>query len=314
MIVTVTPNPALDLTYTVEELSLGTTHRVQGVSRRGGGKGANVSSVLAALGEPTAAVLPCGGSTGDEVHEDLEARGVDTVPVRIEGSTRQTLAVVGSDGTTTNFSEPGPVISDDEWHALVGEIRQLARRATAVVVSGSLPPGIDAAQLGQLVATAREHCGLVVVDASGPSLEAAAEAGAHLLAPNREELLSCCPGTDLVSAGRRLIEKGATAVLVSLGAEGLLHITADEVHSQRAVEGIQGNTTGAGDAALAAFVRSKSRGANVPTSLNQAAAAGAAAVLDPLAGRITPRDFDRMLTRIHQLDPTDPTDLSGDIR
>ena len=94
MIVTVTLNPALDLTYAVEALVQHGTHRVATVAERAGGKGLNVARVLHALGEPVLATGLLGGATGKLVARLLENEGVRSSFVRISGDTRRTVAVV----------------------------------------------------------------------------------------------------------------------------------------------------------------------------------------------------------------------------
>lgn len=299
MILTITPNPAMDLTYPVDRLEIGRTHRVRSPLGRAGGKGINVSSVLADLGSETTALLPQGGGTGEELLADTRRRGLTTVSVPIRGSTRRTLAVVADDGSTTNFSEPGPALEPQEWADLIRVAALQAERASAVVIAGSLPPGVDSTDLATLVRALRGRSTPVFVDVAGEALLAAAEAGADMLAPNLDELRQCFGDCDAETGAQRLIERGASAVLVSCGADGLLHVTGSEVLQQPAARGISGNTTGAGDAALAGFVAQHTRpGSSTAQALAEAAAAGAAAVLEPVAGSVSRSTVDKLLSAL----------------
>lgn len=296
MILTITPNPAMDLTYHVDRLETGHTHRVRSLTMRAGGKGINISSVLAELGTATTALLPQGGGTGEELLADMGRRELTTVSVPIRGSTRRTLAVVANDGCTTNFSEPGPTLDQREWTNLIHAADLQNQQTVAVVISGSLPPGVGAEDLSILVRALRNRSVPVFVDVAGDVLLRAAEAGADLLAPNLDELRQCFPDCDAETGARKLLEHGASAVLVSCGADGLIHVTDSEVLHQPAAPGITGNTTGAGDAALAAFIKHRIRpGAPVSAALAAAAATGAAAVLEPVAGSVCGRTIEELL-------------------
>lgn len=295
MILTITPNPAMDLTYHVDRLEPGQTHRVRSLTVRAGGKGINISAVLADLGTATQSLLPQGGETGKELLHDMDHRGLTTVSVPIGGSTRRTLAVVADDGSTTNFSEPGPTLTQQELADLVRVAAVQGKQAAAVAIAGSLPPGMGAEDLATLVRALRNHSIPVFVDVAGEGLLRAAEAGADLLAPNLTELQQCFPNSEAETGARQLLERGASAVLVSCGAAGLIHVTASEVLQQPAVPGIAGNTTGAGDAALAAFIQHRIHpDAPVTTALAEAAAAGAAAVLEPVAGSVSPSTVEQL--------------------
>ena len=125
MILTVTLNPALDLTYGVEVLVPHGTHRVVTVAERAGGKGLNVARVLRGVGEPVVATGLIGGSTGARVAELLRDDGLHSQAfVAVAGATRRTVVVVDRDDAT-GFWEPGPWVSGSEWLAFVAHFRGL---------------------------------------------------------------------------------------------------------------------------------------------------------------------------------------------
>lgn len=189
MILTVTLNTALDLTYGVPELVPHASHRVGDMAERPGGKGLNVARVLSALGQATVVTGFAGGSTGAELRELLaqlaprDTSGTDTraaaaaaavtpatttpistpapapitdALVTVAGNTRRTIAVVDrATGDTTQLNEPGPLVTADEWAALLDRYEELLTGADAVALCGSLPPGIHVGAYAELIRPAR---------------------------------------------------------------------------------------------------------------------------------------------------------------
>src|SRR5439155_13985983 len=143
MIATVTLNLALDVTYHVARLSPHATHRVSSVAQRAGGKGANVARILHTPGHEIVIAGLAGGATGDAIRAELTAAGLPAVLTPIAGESRRTLAVVDdAHGDATGFWEPGPETTNAEWRAFLAAYDSLLTEAGAVVLSGSLPPGL----------------------------------------------------------------------------------------------------------------------------------------------------------------------------
>ncbi|MEV6523539.1 1-phosphofructokinase family hexose kinase [Longispora sp. NPDC051575] len=184
MILTVTLNVALDVTYQVDALVPGSAHRVRTVVERPGGKGLNVARVLHALGEPVIATGLIGGAAGTRARDLLETKHAF---VEIAGESRRTVVVTdGSDAT--GFWEPGPEVSAEEWAEFVGRYTGLVAVARVVVLSGSLPRGVPVDAYAQLVGIARERDVPTVLDTSGEPLLRALAAGPDVIKPNAEEL------------------------------------------------------------------------------------------------------------------------------
>ncbi|WP_030434198.1 1-phosphofructokinase family hexose kinase [Actinoplanes subtropicus] len=288
MIVTVTLNPALDLTYAVDALVPHGTHRVAAVAERPGGKGLNVARVLHALGEPVLATGLLGGPTGDRVASLLTAEGVRSSFVRMVGETRRTVAVVdGADAT--GFWEPGPTVTPGEWSLFVAEFRELLGPATVVTLSGSLPPGVPIDAYASLIALASAANVPTLLDTSGPALLAGLRATPSLAKPNIDELtgvLSRQPGPQGLADAVRAVAAGP--VVVSRGPAGLIAIAGDEVWECAPPVPIEGNPTGAGDACVAALARGLRDRTPWPDLLPDAVALSAAAVAAPEAGAFDP--------------------------
>ncbi|MFS2242699.1 1-phosphofructokinase family hexose kinase [Microbacterium sp. OR16] len=146
MIVTVTPNPALDLTWHVASLTVGDTHRADAGQVRAGGKGLNVARVAHAQGADTIAMTTTGGATGAEFAAELAASGVPHVLVPVEASTRRSVALVDEAlGDTTVVNERGVAPSDAEWQTLRDAVSRALRAGGAAGAPGALAPGSPAA-------------------------------------------------------------------------------------------------------------------------------------------------------------------------
>ncbi|GAA0232890.1 1-phosphofructokinase family hexose kinase [Cryptosporangium japonicum] len=305
MILTVTLNAALDVTYRVEALVPHTTHRVAEVSERAGGKGLNVARVLHGLGEPVLATGLLGGDTGARVRRLLGEAGLGEAFVPIGDETRRTVAVV--DGDATGFWEPGPVVTPGEWDAFRARYASLLGDATVVVLSGSLPRGLPADAYATLIAAAREAGARTVLDTSGAPLSAALPARPDVVKPNLHELrelLADAPADgrgaagELVRLAGAVRALGAGAVVASAGADGLVGVTADGVWRVRPPERVAGNPTGAGDASVAALARGLRDRSPWPRILTDAVALSAAAVAAPVAGTVEAATADRFRTSV----------------
>lgn len=324
MIVTVTPNPALDLTWRVERTVIGGVHRADAGRSRAGGKGLNVARIAHEQGARVLAAATCGGATGAEFAAELDAAGVPHVLVPVAAATRRSIAIVDASlGDTTIVNEYGVAPAGAERTALKDAVAAALRDAPArdrgdvLVISGSLPPGSPDELLPSLIGVGRAAGATVVVDTSGPALLAAAGAGASVLKPNRHELREATGLDEPVGGAAELLRRGAELVLLSLGAEGMLAVSAAPggfaapsatssaaAGGRRGVAGgtgaadasilharldapLAGNPTGAGDAAVAACAVLLDGGIRDPAQiLRRATAWSAAAVLMPLAGEI----------------------------
>ena len=293
MIVTVTLNAALDVTYDVDEVVPHRSHRVTAVRQRAGGKGVNVASVLARTGCEVVATGYAGGRTGADLCADLDARGI-THRFVDGGDARRTVTVVSAaDGDATVFNEPGPVVPGDAWTSLVRLVGDLVREhgAGVVVLSGSLSRGLPADTCSQLVGVARANGARAVVDVDGAALRDAVTAAPEVVKPNRHELLSATGCTDIATGVGVLRSTGARDVVVSDGAEGLLVFPLRGRPLRAWLPGtLAGNPTGAGDALVAALASGLEAGEPWPVVARRAVAWSAAAVLQPVAGEVDPDD------------------------
>ncbi|GAB3828853.1 1-phosphofructokinase [Dactylosporangium cerinum] len=302
MIVTVTLNPSLDMAVEIQALARGEVIRATAAHLDPAGKGVNVSRALLANGVPSVAVLPCGGDEGGQLVRLLKAEGVEALAVPITGRTRSNITLAEPDGTVTKVNEPGPTMHRADLDEVIDRVLTRAGSADWVALCGSVPPGLPADAYAQLCRQLRAVGIRVAVDGSGPALRKAANAGATLLKPNRDELAEVVTGplTDLasvVAAAQRLRAWGAGAVLASLGADGAVLVDADGVLSGTCPITRARSTVGAGDALLAGFLAAGARGA---AALAEGLAWGAAAVSLPGSRMPGPADLDRHRATIHR--------------
>ncbi|MDQ0787732.1 1-phosphofructokinase family hexose kinase [Streptomyces sp. B3I8] len=300
MILTVTLNTALDITYRVPALRPHASHRVSEVTERPGGKGLNVARVLAALGHRATVTGFAGGRTGDALRESLAGCSdvVDAL-IPVAGATRRTIAVVdAATGDTTQLNEPGPLIAPAEWSAFQRTYEELLGSAAAVALCGSLPPGVPVGAYAGLVRTARAHRVPVLLDTSGEPLRRGVAARPDLVKPNAEELAELTGSHEPGQATRDARRRGAHTVVASLGAKGLLAVSAEGRWRAVPPSGLRGNPTGAGDSAVAGLLSALVERLPWPERLARATALSAATVLSPAAGEFDREVYEDLLTRV----------------
>jgi len=189
VILTVTLNASLDKTYSVPGFAVGRDVVAAHVECSPGGKGLNVASFARSLGAEALATGILGGHTGRHVLDLLAARGIAHDFVWIQGESRSCHIIYDPDGNTlTQIREPGPRVPPGTRHAVAEKLRQLAARAQVVVMSGSLPPGLESDTYRELVALARAQQVPVILDTAGEPLALGLEAGPTLIKPNWDEL------------------------------------------------------------------------------------------------------------------------------
>ncbi|MEU5235809.1 1-phosphofructokinase family hexose kinase [Streptomyces lydicus] len=299
MILTVTLNAALDITYRLPRLRPHGTNRVTEVSERPGGKGLNVARVLASLGHRTVATGFAGGGTGEALRALLADTGVTDALVPVGGASRRTVAVVDeAGGDTTQLNEPGPTVSPAEWDAFLGTYRELLDGARAVALCGSLPPGVPVDVYARLTRAARTAGVPVLLDTSGEPLRRGLAARPDLAKPNADELAALTGSTEPLRAARDARRRGAHAVAASLGPDGMLAVTADGVWQAAPPQRIAGNPTGAGDSAVAGLLSGLVEDLPWPDRLSRAVALSAATVRAPAAGEFDVATYEELLTRV----------------
>jgi 6-phosphofructokinase 2 len=286
-IVTLTMNPALDISADAERVRPTDKTRCAAVRYDAGGGGINVAKIAHVLGASATALYPAGGATGDVLTDLLKTDGIPLHRISIAGSTRESFTVnETSTGLQYRFVLPGPTLTLAEQAHCLHELRRVASSAGFVVASGSLPPGVPVNFYQQVADMCRELGVALVLDTSGAGLQHVTSS-VYLLKVSVRELRECCERelateSEQVSAARELVDAGrASAVVVSLGSDGALLATSEvgQRFSAVPVRGVSG--VGAGDAMVAAMTVGLSRGWPLTGSVRFGIAAGAAMLMTP---------------------------------
>lgn len=287
-IVTLTMNPALDVSTRTPELRPTDKLRCTEPRHEPGGGGINVARVIAALGGEATALFPCGGPAGRMIERLLEEAGVAFRSVPIAGVTRESFNVDETNtGRQYRFILPGPPLTGLEQTMVFEALTGLSPAPRYVVASGSLPPGVEGDFYFRLGAICGELGARLVFDAPGEVLAASAGAGALLIKPNLLELETAAgkrlrTRNQRVDAARCLIAADvAEIVIVSNGAEGVLLVTAAEEELIPAPHVPVHSGVGAGDSMVGAMTLGLSRGMTMRDAVRYGMAAGAATVMTP---------------------------------
>ncbi|MET9786037.1 1-phosphofructokinase family hexose kinase [Streptomyces canus] len=300
MILTVTLNTALDITYRVRSLRPHTSHRVTEVTERPGGKGLNVARVLAALGHEVTVTGFTGGATGRIVQDRLTAvPGLVDALVPVSRPTRRTIAVVDEEsGDTTQLNEPGPTVTPAEWSAFQEAYEDLVPSVSAVALCGSLPPGVPVGAYAGLIRTAKAAGVPVLLDTSGEALRRGVAARPDILKPNADELSELTGSHEPLRAAQDARRRGALSVVASLGTRGLLAATPEGRWRATPPARVHGNPTGAGDSLVAGLLSGLVDQLPWPDRLTRAVALSAATVLAPVAGEFDRAAYEDLLDRV----------------
>lgn len=304
-IITVTPNPAIDLSTSASKLVPFSKLRCAPLQRDPGGGGINVARVVKRLGGDVTAIYPSGGSTGQLLRVLMDREGVRSITTPTLEETREDFTVF-EEATRQQyrFVLPGARLSEKEWQRCLDELATLDPQPDFVVASGSLPPGVPEDFFGRIARGAKGSGTKVVVDTSGPPLKAALLEGVYLIKPNLREFweLTGTRSSDdqaLIEAGRILIARGAVKlVALTLGSEGALLIGE---HCALRANGLPikpASVIGAGDSFLAAMVLSVAKQDSLDDALRYGVAAGSAALLSPGTELCRLEDVQRLVRQV----------------
>ncbi len=304
-VVTLTMNPTIDTSARVDHVVPERKLRCTSPRHEPGGGGINVSRVIHKLGGSSVTVYPVGGPTGRLLQHLLEQEELNLRPVSIENWTRENFVTLEeATGQQFRFVMPGPTLSEAEWQQCLEIVTALAPKPDYIVASGSLPPGVPTDFYARVARLGR-RCGTrVIVDTPGEALRAAVREGVYLVKPNlrelsdlsdhelKDEALQEATVMDLVQRGR------CEAVVLSLGAAGVLLGTASGCERFRAPTVPIISKVGAGDSTVAGMVLSLARGMSLHEAVRFGIACGAAAVMTPGTELCRREDAERLYARM----------------
>lgn len=294
-IVTLTLNPALDVSTTTRTVEPTAKLRCGPPRHDPGGGGINIARVIHSLGGDVLAIFPSGGVTGSQVERLVAATGTPFAALPIAGQTRESFTVAEeSSGTQFRFVLPGPLLSEAEQQVCLDRLASVAPGPCILVVSGSMPPGVGPGFLARIRAVAADWDARLILDLPGETLRQAGPCDAFLIKPNVDELASLVGRAlpterDEECAAARLVADGyARVVAASLGPRGVLIASADGILRIPAPDVPLRSAVGAGDSMVAAMAFALCRDWPLEEAARFGVAAGSAALATAGTGLAEP--------------------------
>lgn len=304
-IITLTPNPAVDLSTSVDRVEPVMKLRCATPQRYPGGGGVNVARVVKRFGGEVEAILPVGGFTGQLLRRLINDEDIPSRIIEAEAETREDFSV--SELSTTQqyrFVMPGLPLREAEWRACLDTLAATVTRPKFVVGSGSLPPGVPSDFYAQAAEITRRIGAKFVLDTSGVPLAAALDQGVYMIKPNLREMRELAGAeladqNDWVGAARRFIFSGKVEVVaLSLGHLGAFLVTRDETIRAAPLPIVPISAVGAGDSFLGAMIFGLAKGDNLADAFRLGAAAGAAALINEGTELCQPADVYRLCAQV----------------
>jgi 6-phosphofructokinase 2 len=304
MIATVTLNPSLDRTVTVEELVMDEANRWTSLRRDPGGKGINVSRVIHELGGETVAYGFIGGIDGETLKHLLQQQAVPFDFTPIKGEIRSNFII--ADLATyhqTRIDAPGPHIMRHELQKLVQKVKHISPKPDFLVFAGSVPPAVPADIYRQLIEAAKNNGIKTVLDSDNKWLKEGIKAKPNVIKPNvheAEELLGKHLRSEaaIVKALKLLVDRGIEVAVISRGKDGLIAANGEMVLKAIPPQVEVRSTVGAGDSTIAGLVLKLNEGLAIDEACRWAVAAGTAATLTPGTELCRREDVERLLSKV----------------
>lgn len=307
MILTVTMNPSVDISYPIEEFKFDSVNRCKSVSKTAGGKGLNVSRVIHLLNEDLAATGIVGGFLGKFIQKELDQTQIAHHFYEIEEESRNCIAILHND-MQTEILESGPTITKTQQQEFLHTFQSLLKDVDVVTISGSLPNGIDPSFYNRMLDECYSHNIPVLLDSSGSSLEESLnhQHKPYLIKPNLEELKQLTLQedkelslSDLIDLLEQPLFKSIPIVVVSMGKDGAFVKWKEDYYKINIPTIPVINPVGSGDATLAGLaVAIKSNQTPIDT-LKTAMTTGMLNTLEEKTGYIDRTKFDYYFNQIH---------------
>ncbi|MEI6579518.1 MAG: 1-phosphofructokinase [Eubacteriales bacterium] len=304
MILTVTLNPTVDKSYYIEKLIPGDVIRVIEKKETAGGKGINVAKIAKLLGDNVVATGFLGGRSGEYINTFLIKAGIVSNFVMLDEETRTCVNVNDYEfNHQTVLLEAGSFVNSAKQEEFVLHFTSLLDCCKAVVLGGSLPPGIDNTFYPTLINLAKKAGKIVVLDTSGETLRAGIDACPTIIKPNRDELKAYLGRNietidETIAAAKEIQANGTDTVIVSLGKDGAVFVMKDNVYRGTTPNVKIVNTVGCGDSLVAGFVTGLINNYNMIDTIKLAMAVSTANALSREIGYFNQSDLDDLLTKV----------------
>ncbi|AXQ79297.1 tagatose-6-phosphate kinase [Streptococcus chenjunshii] len=306
MVLTVTMNPAVDISYSLTEFVLDTVNRADDVTKTPGGKGLNVTRILSELGEDVMATGLIGGKPGLFLQEKLTQADIHHHFFPIQGETRNCIAIL-HEGLQTEILESGPVIKSGEAESFLQHFNRLCRPFDVITISGSLPEGIDSDYYVKLVRLVNGYQKKAVLDCSGAALTEVLKSAdkPYVIKPNLEELSQLV--SQPVTADSQVLKKllchpifeGISWVIVSLGSSGAFAKHGHTFYRVKIPKIEAVNPVGSGDATVAGIASALLHGLSDAELLKRANVLGMLNAQEKVTGHVNLADYDKLFKQVH---------------
>ncbi len=279
-ILTVTFNPCIDKTITIEEFNYGGLNRVANSRTDIGGKGINVSKVLKSFEVPQTAYAITAGENGKRIKEFLKGENIDSVFTETDGEVRINQKLINKkDLVTTEINEKGFCLTEEKYIEVLNTVDSLLSRCKIAVLSGSVPEGAPEGVYADVINMAKKYGVKVILDADSRKLELGTEALPYAIKPNLDEFCALigkkvASANEIVSEAKKLTQKGIELVAVSMGADGAVFVTKDSAYKADPFAIECKSTVGAGDSMVAAMAYSLHSGLPLCDTAKLCVAAG----------------------------------------
>ncbi|MGG1676218.1 tagatose-6-phosphate kinase [Neobacillus sp. NRS-1170] len=298
MILAVTMNPSVDISYPIQDFKLDDVNRVENVRKTAGGKGLNVARVVKQMGEDVLATGVIGGTIGDYIIQELTKSDIGNHFFQINQESRNCIAIL-HDGKQTEILESGPTISAEEGAGFLEKYWELLSEVSLVTISGSLPKGLEPGFYRKMVEMGREKGIPVIVDTSGEPLRQVLthDVKPFAIKPNIAELsqLLCMEVDESISSLKQLLTNelfhGIEWIVVSLGGTGAFIKNGGDFYLVTIPAINVVNPVGSGDAAVAGLAVALKRKQSVPDILKTAMTTGMLNAMEAATGYIDREKF-----------------------
>ena len=304
MIVSLTPNTTLDLTVFVPKFVANTTIRASQTHHSMGGKPTDAAWILGRMGVGSLALGLSAGAVGAKVQAMLEAFGVETDFVAVDGETRiNTVIVDESTGEHTTITTASMSVRPAHLAELRQRYLKALESASVVITGGSLPPGMSPQYYVEAIELARARGVPIIFDAAQPNLGIGLAARPTWIKPNQHELAAWADEemssmNAIYAAGQAILGRYGTQSIITLGADGALAILKDRSYRIPGIAVKVSSPAGAGDAMLAGLAHAVHHGHPIEDGLRLGMAAAAAVCLQPGTAAYDVADMRRFLPQI----------------
>ncbi|WP_308654884.1 hexose kinase [uncultured Anaerococcus sp.] len=303
MILTITANPSVDISYQLEKFNIDDVTRTSDIEKHAGGKGIHVGYVLKELGAKPVHSGFAGGKLGEFIEEGLEDRGQEARFVKIKGDTRNCIAIL-HEGKQTEILEAGPTISKKEEEEFLNKLDQISEGCHIINISGSLPKELTSDFYKEIIKYAKKHDKFVSVDTSGKTLKDMinAEEKPDLIKPNETEIADVLGRKIEKKDLKEILEqepfKDIPYIIVSMGKDGAMVKIKDKIYNAKVPKVEAVNPVGSGDSSLAGALFAIDEGKSDEEIIKTSMTCGLLNVLTEEIAHIEIEKFDKYFEEI----------------